>query len=302
MTTQYQPDLSPPGKVNTAGEQTFKVTLAFGAAFLESYKGRHIVAQRTAPGTMKLTLPRTYRMRSGFKWGWGKRGAGAVLFPVITDDDSATTGVVLIETRTEAGVATDPADGDELDLEMSFSLDSLNDDSDLTPPAPTVTSLDVITGLEAGGAAVTITGENFSEGADVFFGADLAGAIVYVDENTITCTSPAHDGGAVAVKVVNPDGQEGSKAAAFTYAFAPEITSITPDTGAAAGGESVGIAGLHFVALAAVTFDGTPATGVVVTPTLITCDTPAHGAGAVDVVVTNPDTQADTLVGGYTYA
>jgi hypothetical protein len=33
----------------------------------------------------------------------------------------------------------------------------------------------------------------------------------------------------------------------------------------------------------------------------MTCDTPAHAAGAVDVIVTNPDAQADTLTDGYEY-
>ena len=35
--------------------------------------------------------------------------------------------------------------------------------------------------------------------------------------------------------------------------------------------------------------------------TQITCTTPAHAASAVDVVVTNADTQAGTLAGGFTY-
>jgi hypothetical protein len=59
---------------------------------------------------------------------------------------------------------------------------------------------------------------------------------------------------------------------------------------------------MDFLAGATVTFDGLPATNVVVTPTHIFCDTPAHASGAVDVVVTNPDSQSSTLVGGFTYA
>ncbi|MCX6809834.1 MAG: PKD domain-containing protein [Candidatus Berkelbacteria bacterium] len=51
-----------------------------------------------------------------------------------------------------------------------------------------------------------------------------------------------------------------------------------------------------------VTFGGVAATNIiVVNSTTITATTPAHAAGAVDVVVTNPDTTTGTLAGGYTY-
>lgn len=54
--------------------------------------------------------------------------------------------------------------------------------------------------------------------------------------------------------------------------------------------------------ITAVTFDGTQCTNsVYVNSTEMTCDTPAHAAGQVDVVVTNPDAQFDTLTNGFTY-
>ena len=47
---------------------------------------------------------------------------------------------------------------------------------------------------------------------------------------------------------------------------------------------------------------GVLATGVVVVGAgTITATTPAHAAGVVDVVVTNPDSQSGTLAGGFTY-
>ena len=49
-------------------------------------------------------------------------------------------------------------------------------------------------------------------------------------------------------------------------------------------------------------FGGTAATSVaVVNGTTITASTPAHAAGAVNVVVTNTDTKNGTLTNGYTY-
>lgn len=68
------------------------------------------------------------------------------------------------------------------------------------------------------------------------------------------------------------------------------VPPLTPNTGAAAGGTTVVIAGTGFVDGATVTFGGVAATGVVLNFNgQITCVTPAHAAGAVDVVVTNPD-------------
>lgn len=82
----------------------------------------------------------------------------------------------------------------------------------------------------------------------------------------------------------------------------PVVNSVTPDEGAAAGGTAVVIRGNGFRAGATVDFDGTPATSVVVVDdTKITCVTPAHATGTVDVDVTNTDTQVGTLVDAYTY-
>jgi hypothetical protein len=54
---------------------------------------------------------------------------------------------------------------------------------------------------------------------------------------------------------------------------------------------------------ATVKFDGTPATGVSISPdgTSVTCDTPAHAAGVVDIVIENDDAQTGTLSSGFEY-
>ena len=62
------------------------------------------------------------------------------------------------------------------------------------------------------------------------------------------------------------------------------------------GGTAVTVTGTGFLAGATVTFGGTAATNVtVVNSTTITATTPAHTAGAVNVVVTNTDGQSGTL-------
>ena len=87
-------------------------------------------------------------------------------------------------------------------------------------------------------------------------------------------------------------------------AAAPVITSITPATDVEAGGATAVIAGTDFdPATVTVVIDGNPATvnAAATTTTSIEITVPAGTAGVVDVVVTNGDTQFDTLVGGFTY-
>ncbi len=72
-------------------------------------------------------------------------------------------------------------------------------------------------------------------------------------------------------------------------AASPEVDSITPTSGPAAGSTGVTIAGSGLIGSTGVTFGGTAATGfLVVGDGTITCLTPAHAVGAVPVVVQNP--------------
>ena len=74
---------------------------------------------------------------------------------------------------------------------------------------------------------------------------------------------------------------------------APTVSGVSPNSGSTAGGTSVTISGTNFVNGATVTIGGTAATNVAVNSgTTITATTPAHAAGVVNVVVTNPDDEA----------
>lgn len=173
-------------------------------------------------------------------------------------------------------------------------------------PAPTVTSLDPEVGSVDGGTVVEITGTGFSQGATVFFDADQATDVVVDSDTTLYATTPAHEPGWVDVKVENSDGQEGIKLMAYEYRVfsdpAPEITSIDPTHGPAAGGNTVEITGTGFVD-STVKFGNLEATNVVVvSETEITAVVPAGTAGdEVSVRVTNADDQEDTLIEAYTY-
>jgi RHS repeat-associated protein len=167
-------------------------------------------------------------------------------------------------------------------------------------PAPTVTTVSPSSGPASGGTSVTITGTNFVSGATVKFGTTSATGVTFVSSTSLTATTPAGSG-TVNVVVTNPDTQTGTKTNGYSYNPAPTVTTVSPSSGAAAGGTSVTITGTNFVSGATVKFGTTSATGVTfVSSTTLTATTPA-GSGAVNVVVTNPDTQTGTETNGYTY-
>jgi hypothetical protein len=129
-----QPDLYAvsPNRSNVLAKETFHLRVIYGSSAVSSAEGwGGIGVADTAAGKMTITLPRTYAKLVGFRWGWAKCAAGAVYFPVILTDSVATAdsngkGYVIVETRTEAGTATDPANGDELLLEFDVSNDVVN--------------------------------------------------------------------------------------------------------------------------------------------------------------------------------
>jgi hypothetical protein len=81
---------------------------------------------------------------------------------------------------------------------------------------------------------------------------------------------------------------------------APAFDTLSPATGPTTGGTSVTIYGINFLGTSSVTFGGTEATIVSVTDTEITVTSPAHAAGAVNVVVTTPG-GSSTDVPTFTY-
>jgi hypothetical protein len=131
----YEPALyNSPGVCNTPGEQTFKLEVTYGSSAPASAWGAYLAVRDTAQGKITVCFPKTYRKLTGFRWGWKSIAAGAVYFPVILTNSIATAdatsggGTLVIETRAEAGTATDPASGDVLCLEFDVSNDVRVDD------------------------------------------------------------------------------------------------------------------------------------------------------------------------------
>ena len=80
------------------------------------------------------------------------------------------------------------------------------------------------------------------------------------------------------------------------------VTLMTPSSGIVNGGEVVTIRGTGFAEKATCASGDTGAADVrVLNPTALTLHSPEHKSGRVDIVVSNPDNNSYTLIGGFIY-
>lgn len=158
-------------------------------------------------------------------------------------------------------------------------------------PAPTIST--VAPPYASVGATVTITGTNFSNVASVTFGG-VPGAITTQSATQIVTTVPVGVPCPAPLVVTNPDGQFATR-----NFNAPAINTVTPGSGAAAGGTTLFLLGSGFPAGCSVTIGGTPAVVISNTPIQIVCTTPPHASGPNAVVITTP--QGCTASGTFTY-
>jgi phosphatidylinositol-3-phosphatase len=99
----------------------------------------------------------------------------------------------------------------------------------VSPPAPTVSSVNPTSGPTSGGTSITITGTGFASGATVAFGGTAATSVLVSNSTTITAVTPAHEAATVDVVVMNSDGQSGGKLSAFTYTTPTETILLADD-------------------------------------------------------------------------
>ena len=248
-------------------------------------------------------------------------GSGFTAGATVTIGGSAAAGVAIVSptsitatTPAHAAGAVDVVvanpDGQSGRLAGGFTYDV----PVLAPPA--VTAVSPASGPTGGGTMVTISGTGFASGATVTVGGAAAGSVTVASASSITAAVPARSAGSVDLVVTNPDGQSGRLDGSYTYVgsapppspspspapVAPTVTGIAPASGSTAGGTAVTVTGTGFASGATVSFDGSAASSVAVaSATSITATTPAHAAGAVDVVVTNTGGLAGRLTAGFTF-
>ena len=114
---------------------------------------------------------------------------------------------------------------------------------------PVIYSVLPSSGFIAGGDSVTISGQNFREGATVMIGDVVVSDTTVVNDSTIVITIPvATAAGHQNITVINDDNQKDTLARGYAYKEnAPTAISINPTSGPALGGQAVSINGTNFV-------------------------------------------------------
>lgn len=88
-------------------------------------------------------------------------------------------------------------------------------------PAPTVTAISPNIGGVLGGAAITLTGTNFTGTTGVTIGGVAATSVVVVSATSITCVTPVGSAGVASVLVTNGSGTNGANSLFFYVAATP---------------------------------------------------------------------------------
>ncbi len=257
----------------------------------------------TSPGAITLGNNVTYTATISN----GSSPGGTVAFKDGATDITGCTAVAVASAT--ATCTTTPASAGTHTITAVYSGDATNATSTSADYAqvvnavlPTVTGLSKTSGPVAGGTFLTITGTGFTGVTAVKFGAASGTGITVVSATSITVTAPAGSG-TVDVRVTTPGGTSATSASdQFTYFAVPTVTSLSPKSGPAAGGNSVTINGTGLTGATAVKFGANAATGItVVSATQITVTAPA-GSGNRDVRVTTPGGTSDSVVGDlYSY-
>ncbi|MDB5308070.1 MAG: Alkaline phosphatase [Gemmataceae bacterium] len=213
--------------------------------------------------------------------------AGTVTFTAavgaVTVTDAQSVTITAGSVAAAHSTVTSPADGGTLASGGTTTVTFTAKDAAGNP----------VTGLTAGGLTFGLAAGSTGSGTFATF-TDLGGG-VYSEVFTATASGTvtfAVTAGAVTVT----DTQS------VTVVANPVITSVSPSSGATAGGNTVTITGTSLGGATSVTIGGAVATITGDTPTQITVTAPAGAAGpAVDVVVTTPGGVV-TATGAYTYA
>jgi hypothetical protein len=174
------------------------------------------------------------------------------------------------------------------------------------PPPPIVTGISPNTGTALGGTTVTITGTGFTNVVYVSFGGYAAQSFTINSDTSITVVTPAlyYDGTVdITVQTLASGWSNTTPADQFTYAdAAPTVTGVSPNTGSAAGGDTVTITGTGFTNAYGVSFGGVSASFTVNSDGSITAVTPAGNTGTVDVTVSAyGGTSATSTADQFTY-
>jgi hypothetical protein len=156
------------------------------------------------------------------------------------------------------------------------------------PLAPQVVPVIQVSSPVSGlaGTTVTLTGSGFTNVTAVTFGGVPGSSFAVASSTKITAVAPAGSGN-VQIVVTTTGGT--SNGIGFIYTTAtPVISTVVPNQGPVAGGNTVTLTGSAFSGATAVRFGTTASSFTLVSPTQATATAPAGGAGTVGVTITTP--------------
>jgi hypothetical protein len=133
---------------------------------------------------------------------------------------------------------------------------------------------------------VTINGTDFSSATKVEIGGALCSPVTVLSATQVTCITAASSAGVSNVKVYINDQISGTGSNLFTYKSPPIVNTVTPSSGALAGGTTITLSGSGFESNSIVKIGSFNCLGVnVLSSTSLTCITPVNSPGIVSVNV-----------------
>ena len=276
-------------------------TLPAGFAYVTPVPTLTAVAPASGPamggGTVTLT-------------GSGFQGGGAGPNTVTFGAGLATNVVVLSDTSLTCTVPAGVA-GTSITVGLSNTNGSAARASGYRYHVrPVLSTASPSNGTSLGGTLVTLRGSGFQVDAagpnQVLFGSTPANAVNTLDDTRVTCRVPSGVAGSIVTLTLSNANGSTQLLNGFRYNSRPTVTSVTPASGAAQGGNRVTVSGTGFLADGAsvniVSFGGVTATGVsVLSDSSIQCNVPAGTSGlSVQVTVTNVN-GSGLLPNGYRY-
>jgi hypothetical protein len=217
-------------------------------------------------------------------------GAEATSVKVVSENE--ITAVTAAQTAGEDPVIVTDKHGESTESGPKFKY--------TTPAAPTASEITPSHGSTEGGTNVVIKGTGFVAGAVVAWEGVLEFTNVVVkSEEEITATSPVfaadetHEGH---IYVFESRGTAIGPAFTYEKPATPTVSKIEPTEGTTKGGTKVTIKGSGFLTGATVNLGGAATSVKVVDESEITAVTAAHGAGTVNVDVTDKRGTIDSEV------
>lgn len=237
-------------------------------------------------------------------------GVPATVFGTGFTDDARVSvgGLQAIDTRVVSGTRIDfivPAgEAGTADVRVTGTTGSaVLSDAFTWFAEPRLDAVRPAAGASVGGYEVTLVGSGFPDDAQVLVGA-LSVTPDAVASDAITLTMPAGAPGSVDIAVSSPSTGGDTLVGGFVYVG--DVTgplaaaAVTPQTGDAAGGDLVTVAGPSVDTATSVTIGGAAASIVETWPGAVLVETPAGTVGPADVTVVS-DTDSATLADGFTY-